>query len=335
MKGSLIAIALFLSACTSKPDKQVTRAFYHWKSRVNISGRETQALDSLSVTRLYIKFFDVEWDDAKNQPVPVAMVRLPKTEIPQYGITPVVFITNETLQKLDENGVDTLAGKLAGLLLELTPASGWKIDKEVQLDCDWTAATRDRYFRLLEQVKKQPYFTGKILSATIRLHQLKYTQSNGIPPVDRGLLMAYNMGNLRLPETRNSIIDPDILNQYIGKMSNYPLPLDIALPVFDWWIWFRNDAYKGLVRTETIPYTLFKKEKVVFTQQTVVNGHTFEKGDWLRYENSPYLSLTEAAYQLNRRLNSDRTTVILYHLDPSNLSKYTLHELETVYRRFR
>lgn len=331
----VLAITLFLSACTSKPDKQVTRAFYHWKSRVNLTTKETQALDTLSVSRLYIKFFDVEWDDAKNQPVPVAMVRLPKTDIPTYRITPVVFITNETMQKLDASGVDTLAGKLAGLLQELTPSSGWKIEKEVQLDCDWTAATRDRYFRLLEKVKKLPYFTGKILSATIRLHQLKYTHSNGIPPVDRGLLMAYNMGNLRHPETRNSIIDPAILNQYIGKMSNYPLPLDIALPVFDWWIWFRNDQYKGLVRTETIPYSLYRKEKVVFTENTVVNGHTFEKGDWLRYENSPYLSLTEAAYQLNRRLNSDRTTVILYHLDPSNLSKYTLHELETVYRRFR
>lgn len=335
MKGSLIAFALFLSACTSKPDKQVTRAFYHWKTRVDISDAETRRLDSLSITRLFIKFFDVEWDDTKNQPVPVAMVRLPDTGIPNYRITPVVFITNETMQKLDEAGVDTLANKMADLLQELSPSTKWKFDQEVQIDCDWTAATRDRYFRLLERVKTHPYFTGKTLSATIRLHQLKYTHSNGIPPVDRGLLMAYNMGNLRNPETRNSIIDPDILNQYIGKMSNYPLPLDIALPVFDWWIWFRNDAYKGLVRTETIPFTLFKKEKLVFTEDTVINGHTFEKGDWLRYENSPYLSLTEAAYQLNRRLNSDRTTVILYHLDSSNLSKYTLHELETVYRRFR
>ncbi len=333
MKGGLLAIFIILSACSHKPDKQVTRAFYYWKSKVNITEPEKQKLDSLSVSRLYLKFFDVDLDKATRQPIPVASIRFPDSALDKFTITPVVFITNETFAGLDSTGVDTLAIRVADLLTGL--GEGLKLDNEWQIDCDWTQTTRERYFRFLQQLRLQPFCQGKTLSATIRLHQLKYTKTTGIPPADRGLLMAYNMGNLRHPETKNSIIDPDILNQYTGKMNKYPLPLDIALPLFDWWVWFRNDQFKGLVRTETIPYSMYKKEKVVFPGQTIINGYTFEKGDWLRYENSPYVSLLETGYQLNRRTNTDSFTVIFYHLDPSTLSKYDLHELETVYRRFR
>lgn len=333
MLTRLLAITLFLSACTSKPDKQVTRAFYYWKSRVNISPEESKKLDSLSVHRLYVKFFDVTLDETSRQPVPAAIIQFPDSGMGPYPITPVVFITNETFAALDSTGTDSLAIRVAGLLTQL--GEGIKLDKELQLDCDWTLGTRDRYFRFLRKIRQEPFARDKILSATIRLHQLKYTRRTGIPPVDRGLLMAYNMGNLRHPETQNSILDPDILNQYTGKMSQYPLPLDMALPLFDWWVWFRQGQYKGLVSTETLPFAQVKKEKISFDNQTTLNGHTFEKGDWLRYENSPYMSLLETGYQLNRRSNTDSLTILFYHLDPANLSKYTLHELETVYRRFR
>lgn len=331
----LLTIILFLTTCTPAPEKQISRAFYHWKTRVAITPGEQQQLDSLGVHRLFVKFFDVDRDDFTGQVLPQAKVLFPSEGPGSYEITPVVYITQEALYALDSLGVDSLAGRIADLLESLSVPVSRQLSREVQLDCDWSAQTRDRYFRLLEKIRRYPFFQKKTLSVTIRLHQLKYITVNGIPPADRGLLMSYNMGNLRHPETRNSILDTDILQQYVRHLSDYPLPVDIALPLFEWWVWFRKDQYKGLVRTQTIPVNERQQEKIRFDQQTIWNGYTFEPGDWLRHEQSSYPTLLEAARILNRRSNTRDFTVILYHLDSATLSNYRTHELETVYRRFR
>ena len=71
-----------------------------------------------------------------------------------------------------------------------------------------------------------------MLSATIRLHQLKFIGESGIPPVDKGLLMCYNMGDLHRLRISNSILETAELKKYIKQLSVYPLKLDVAfLPV--------------------------------------------------------------------------------------------------------
>ena len=69
------------------------------------------------------------------------------------------------------------------------------IPKEIQLDCDWNSSTQKKYFNLIEEMKLYPTWENIVWSATIRLHQLKYPKQTGVPPVNKGVLMFYNMGN--------------------------------------------------------------------------------------------------------------------------------------------
>lgn len=310
------------------------RSFYYWKTGFRLSQKEKAALRDLSVQHLYIKLFDVSWNEERQTALPVAKSLFREEPPKNVSITPVVFITNETLVKTDTAQLDALAGRMASLLSSISSSARLQLSGEVQVDCDWTAGTKNKYFQLLKALRRTGFVQGKKLSATIRLHQLKYLSENGVPPVDKGLLMAYNMGNLRHPETKNSIIEPSELKKYIRHMDNYPLPLDVALPLFDWYVLFRQNVYKGLVhrlQNDSLPW---KNGRYVFTRDTVLDGYAFRQGDWLRRERSSAGEVKTCANLLSEKLKNKEVNVILYHLDEFNLNKYQLYELESFYSSF-
>ena len=178
------------------------------------------------------------------------------------------------------------------------------------------------------------------LSATIRMHQVKFMGKSGVPPVDRGLLMCYNMGNLKNPATNNSINETAELKKYIGNIHKYPLPLDVAFSLFDWYVLFRNDSYKGLI--QNLNDSVFKNEFVEkkdnryrFLKDTLLMGYYFRKNDVLRYENSDYNAIIRSANEVNNKLKETDLRVSLYHLDSITLSKYTVHEMENIYNSIR
>ncbi len=332
--GRCLFFLLLLCAC-GREERKVQRSFYYWKTVFDLSPKELQTLQQLSMQTLYVKFFDVDWDETTASAKPVAKSIFAKSPPKNLSITPVVFITQEPLQYLAEKGLDSLAANLASMLSSIAATNKLFLSHEIQLDCDWTAATKDKYFYLLQRLKQQPFFQGKIISATIRLHQLKFISQNGVPPVDKGLLMCYNMGNLRYPQTDNSIIDEDELKKYISKLNTYPLPLDVALPVFDWWVLFEGDAYKGLVRDFTPANKDAKKNRIDFAKDTVINAREFKAGQWLRHETSNAETVKRCAGLISEKLKAKELAVILYHLDEQNLTKYTLHELESFYNSLR
>src|SRR6185295_19004173 len=119
---------------------------------------------------------------------------------------------------------------------------------EIQIECDWNASTRESYFLLLRTIRAQLH-AGKILSGTIRLHQIKYRAQTGVPPLDRGVLMFYGMGDPASPGEKNSILDLDTARKYTAYLKNYPLFLDAALPVYQWGILFHEDHFRGIIRS--------------------------------------------------------------------------------------
>lgn len=148
------------------------------------------------------------------------------------------------------------------------------------------------------------------------------------------------MGNLKNPATKNSIIETTELRKYIGNLSSYPLPLDIALPLFEWKVLFRENIYKGLI--ENIPDVAFtnsftRKEEGRFEilKDTILAGYDLRKGDVLRSEESNIAELTTSAKEVNQRLKNTLGRVSLYHLDSVTLSKFTTNELEGIYTIFR
>jgi len=97
------AILINLSSCnTKKQPRNIEPSFYYWKSILKLTDFEKQKLDSLKVKIIYLKFFDVAWDEVTRKPLPVAKLQATRDEL-QGGFTiiPTVLITNEYIKKID------------------------------------------------------------------------------------------------------------------------------------------------------------------------------------------------------------------------------------------
>lgn len=332
---------LFFSCNEKMKDRQVERSFYYWKSIFKLNDFEQQRLDYLKVKTIYIKFFDVDWNDANSSAVPVAKLQNTDYKLTKsIKVIPTVFITNECIKKIDSSQTEKLANDIHSLIQQIITANEFNTIAEIQIDCDWTALTKEKYFLLLKAIKKLCANTAIAVSATIRLHQIKFLSKTGVPPVDKGLLMCYNMGNLKNPATKNSILDAEELKKYLGNLSDYPLPLDVGLPLFDWKVLFRNNTYTGLI--ENLPddiftdaFTVKKENRFELLKDTLIQAYDLKKGDILRSEQSDYSEILSAAGEINKRLKNTQPRVSLYHLDSVILNKYTFHELETIYNSMR
>ena len=339
----LLLLIAFLSGCINKkPPRVVERSFYYWKSSFKPGGLEENTLTKLHVNLLYVKFFDITWNEERNEPMPMAIIKFPqKHEYPAYVIIPTVFITNECMQKMTGMEVKALATRVLSLVKNIALANSITAIPEIQMDCDWSAGTKDNYFLLLQTIKDLLAGEKKRLSVTIRLHQYKYYKRMGIPPADRGLLMCYNMGNLKSFYTRNSILEAEELEKYLNGGSGYLLPLDVGLPLFCWKVLFRNKNYTGLIRElpglflQNNPLIKRSGNRYEFLQATSIDGYSFQQGDILRDEEIPYDELLKATDILHGKLKTQQLRVVLYHLDSITLSKYSLHELETIFGHLR
>jgi hypothetical protein len=339
--ASMLLLMLFCACKQQSAERKTERSFYYWKSVFKLTNFEQQRLDSLHVKIIYIKFFDVDWNDKAQTPAPLAKLQKNNFTLPKkISIIPTVFITNECIQKIHSSQIAELANNIYSLVNEIINSNGFNNIKEIQIDCDWTASTRSNYFLLLEKINTLWQNTAIPISATIRLHQIKFISKMGVPPVHKGLLMCYNMGNLKNLATKNSIIETEELKKYIGTLATYPLTLDLGLPLFDWKVLYRNNIYTGLI--ENLPAKVFtnsfsikKGNRFTISKDTVLAGYDLKKGDVLRDEQSEYSEILSAAGEINKRLKNTQPRVSLYHLDSVILNKYTLHELEAIYNSLR
>jgi hypothetical protein len=293
------------------------------------------------VSTLYLKCFDVDWDNNLSRPVPVATLRIKDDGYlrDSLHIIPVVFITNACIRNIDSLQAEKMGAGIVRLVEDICETDALKFT-ELQVDCDWTEQTKKNYFTLLRAVKKS-LSNERELSATIRLYQIKYRSKTGVPPIDRGLLMAYNMGNLKNPSTENSILDSREIKKYTGNLSSYPLPLDVALPLFSWKVLFRRNSYAGLI--ENLPDTFLNTRvtehlsgnRYLVRTDTVINGYTFFRDDIIRKEESNYDEIVSAEKILVGNIRGTHLRVALFHLDSLILKKYTTHELENIFNGLR
>ncbi len=333
-------LLLFLFSCNaaSKHEvRNVERSFYYWKSVFKLSTTEKQVLNALQIKTLYLKFFDVEWDENSKAAIPIAQMRVADSVYLQkskLNIVPTIFITNECMYKIDTGQTRLLAEKILILTKKIIANNGLQNIQEIQIDCDWTATAKEKYFAILSRLKELEKEIN--FSVTIRLHQIKFLSKTGVPPVKRGMLMCYNMGNLTNVETKNSILEPKELQKYIADLQHYPLALDVAFPLFDWKVLFRNGKFKSLVNNlhdSLLAKDIFSKndEKYMVLKDTVLNGYEFEKNDLLRNEQSNYSQILKASEMISEKLSNKNPRVSLYHLDTLTLKKYTIHEMENIY----
>jgi hypothetical protein len=332
-----LSVVFCLMSC--RKDRVINTSFYYWKTVYDNNATEKKYFSALHCRKLYVRIMDV--DDGDNGIVPISPVTF-KTKLPDsVQLIPVVFIVNDVLKKQTYKQLDELAGKIIYYVNGRIKPSGKASYNELQLDCDWTRTTRDNYFYLLRRIKNNANLKTKKISATLRLHQLKNQKSSGIPPVDRVMLMCYNMGNLRKYGQQNSILEQSELEKYAGNnLSEYPMPIDIGLPIFSWAVVFRQQQYAGIAKrlhngSFTDSKTFNATGNDLYTLQKDLPQFGLLRGDEIRQEELSADQLLSAANYIQKYLSSDTVNIIYFHLDEPTLKHYTYHDLEKTAAVFR
>lgn len=295
----VFALIVFSYNKTQKKDIQIS--FYSWENSF-----EEQNINE----KLYIKVLDVNFSTK------LELLKTNIKDVPKNFI-PVIYITNETMKNVDYSLVSKAI---------LETLKNYKFD-EIQIDCDWSLSTRSNYFNLLEDLKEK---LNKTISATIRLHQIKYYAKTGIPPVDYGVLMYYNMSNIGDFNTKNSILDNEIAKKYHYNFDVYPLKLKLALPLYSQAIQFREE--KAISLFEGVEEKDFNNdfEKLENNRYKVLNSHYFKgryiyKDDIFRLENSNEQDIKIALKDFLDLSKNRYDEVIFYTLKYKN--KYDLNNL--------
>ncbi|MBU42194.1 MAG: hypothetical protein CMN76_03160 [Spirochaetaceae bacterium] len=305
----------------SNPPLVSEGAFYYWQVEGKLPGLDS--LRQYGAKKLYVRYFDVV--AGPDGPRPVGIRRSVETDA---TVIPVVYVTLGALKDLDSESVGELAENIWQLVNRIGYSGG-----EIQLDCDWTAGTRTTYFALLERLrslgKDSPGFE---LSSTIRLHQLKYYQSTGVPPVDRGALMIYNMGQLADPSERNSIFSESVALSYLrgSHMQKYPIPLDLALPDFSWAVAFVHGSFHSILHDVTEkdlsrPELEKRGHEYRVIQPVILDGRRLPAGARIRLESVDACERASVLYALSQELNREdpERALIVFDYDEKKTSAET------------
>lgn len=343
---SAILLLLFLLSCGKQP-RTTHAAFFHWQTRYAPDSTALAYIDKLHCRTLYIKLFDIGREEGSGAIRPYARLELADTAgLAGREIVPCVFITNAVFDGIYEAQIQTLAQKLAAALQTHPLYGRLGPQPEIQFDCDWTPSTREAFFSFLKNIRAQLPQNTRI-SATIRLHQYKYPKQTGVPPADRGMLMFYNTGDIDDPEERNSIYDDADARAYLqGAPRRYPLPLDVALPVFHWSLVYRDgELWKiipGLTTAELADTVFFKPVAIenaasaapVWTvkRATLREGHYLRPGDWVRWEGLSPAQLRDAAGQAAQFDLAPDARVAFFHLDSALIRRFPVGYLHDVCR---
>jgi hypothetical protein len=335
--GVLFLVALLVLGWIifhKKAERSVTYAHYWWNSRFNPNAEQISKLNESSA--LYLHVFDL---DAQPGGLPKPMAELRNyTHTKGTKLIPVVYITQRTLKQMQPSDDGQLSKKILNYTEQILGIkhNNWA---GFQIDCDWTESTQVRYFQFLKKLKAE--MKGLQLSATIRLHQIKFHEKTGVPPIDRGMLMLYNAGKIEQLQRKNSIFEPSDIQPYLGRLGEYPLPLDYALPAFSWGMVYRMGKL-----VEILPETAadsacasshFNKADINLfecKQSGFYHGFYFLKGDRIKYESVDAERCKQAAELLLPYIKNDTFTIAFYQLGSPTFMRYDQHNLEKIRHLF-
>lgn len=339
LKNVIITIFLgaLLAACTKKAPE---RAFYYWKTRFTLTSTDSQLLNSLHIQKLYVRFFDVDWEDTRGEAVPKGKIAFNSRVNKDLSIIPVVYITNKTFLHVKGNNVKALAEKVFKQVNLMADRNNIAYN-EFQFDCDWTESTRAAYFAFITEIKRIAEKQELVISATIRLHQVKYFKLTGVPPVDRGMLMYYNMGKIDTVAANNSIFNTNDADKYVAYTRDYPLPMDVVLPTFSWGVQIRKGKVINLLSTlsmadfeNNVNFIPVCNNQFRVKQSFFCKGFYLMQDDIVKVEQTTPELCKQAAMQVSKKMKSP-ATVAFYHLDSLNLIQYEPKDFEEIFNYFR
>jgi hypothetical protein len=140
--------------------------------------------------------------------------------------------------------------------------------------------------------------------------------------------MYYNMGKIA-PDSLNSIYDRNIANRYLSSLKNYPLPINIALPIYSWGIHIRDGKIIGLRNKIDInnlknnsSFVLTKDNWFTIARSNFKDGTYYKENDLLKIETITSADLLEMANDLEENTVQNPKEIIFYDLDEFNIKNY-------------
>lgn len=299
---AFLLLLLLITSCADKTPEGNTRAMYYWNTKFNIDEQKKKFMDDHNVERLYVRFFDLV-EDESGKPMPNATIRINGVLVFKQEIIPTVYVHNDCMRKRH----DGLAKKLLKRLLQMSETHHYPYVNEIQIDCDWTQSTRENFFAFLEELHTLTQQEGIRLSATIRLHQL----SQPVPPVDYGVLMVYNTGDLRKIEVEKPILDINDVKPYLGHLKKYDLPLSAAFPIYKWDLVFSNGKFVDIQHEEgEIP--MLETDTIVTREPTLQD----------------ILECKKAVTKVRPEITNE---IILFDLNNYNINRYKPADYEKIF----
>lgn len=361
----IILLSLFICSCNNQPpySDNEQRSFCYWNTWYT---SDTALWRATEANHLYVRYFDVDWDAISEEAKPIASIS-GNDSLPG-NFTPSVFLTNKVFEKSNEKALDSLSVRIKRRIDDITRDfarnayynserdydSSVNTDsirevvitrymdkhKDILIDCDWTAGTKDKFFYFLNRLKKD--YKDKNITVTLRLWQYKQTKTAGVPPVNRCLLMCYNMQTANDYNVENSIASMDELKKYVSG-DKYPLTLDVALPVFSWAVLFRNEKFIGLLGNTTnkeyednfVEYQNLGNGRYRSLVDKVTGNFFIRKGDIIRVEGVSKDELLDMAKYLKKEIPMDEhSRVTFFSWNKLYIENYGTDEIKNIYSLF-
>jgi hypothetical protein len=332
-------------AACEQPNVHVQKGMYYWKSGENHLTYELDtALAHFDVSKFYVKLFEVQLDTVLG-PVPASINDLSAYDLRNRTrhngdaqpceVVPVIFLRNEVL-KYPGLDVGDLAQKMIHFVHQKLNSEDYPElrSKEIQVDCDWTESTAATYHQLILAMKNN--FKGKI-SITLRLYPYKFRERMGIPPADRAVLMCYNLMAPSQSGTKNSILDVQLLHDYVDGVEQYPLPLDLVFPIYSMVFHYRNNLFFQTLQWDPtksqLPLDSLGNGVYRIQENALENDFLFRKGDIIEVETVSNALLDEAVRIVHEEVElQDSATISFYHLSKENISAHGIPHLAAIYK---
>lgn len=343
---ALTVLAAVFTSCRESqkdlPAGEPSRSVYYWKTVFKLGNEEQSFLSEHRIGRMYLRMFDVDvvhnYTTGADNVEPVATVKFESAKPDSIEIVPVVFITLDAL-KCYAGKEDEFAGKIVGRVLNMCSYNDLGHIPEIQFDCDWTQSTRESFVRLCVAAKEILHPEGILLSGTIRLHQIEEAEY----PFDRGVLMLYNTGAIQNPSTTNSIIHYGDVEKYLGvekRVSKFRKArkhncrtVDFAYPTYGWNVAFNDEGrFIGILPKAdlgSIPELEFRDGDYAVKSECLIAGIFCQEGTIIRPERSDISEVIDVKRLVDEKLPGLGSNIV-YHLDMSNLSKYTFDEIDEI-----
>ena len=304
-------LIVMLAGCRRKESTaQPRRSVYCWQTTFSPNDSAVAAfIRQKHVTHIYLRYFDVVLTNGT--PMPNASVNVTGRVPKGVTVTPVVYITNDCMKAIGQNHTEAkaLAEKILQRVRQMTSTLQLGAINELQTDCDWTVTTRRSYFDFLSALRDMAHERHMLLSTTIRFHQL----TQPVPPADRGVLMAYNTGDVRDISNRYPILNIADVQPYLRYLATYQLPLSTAYPIFSWRVLFRGGHFVGILHSD--------------------DDYPILPGDKILTRSADLRHIREAHQTISELRPDAHDEIILYDLQNINIKRFRDSDYEKIYHR--